>query len=150
LYSKFIQLLALLPNLKSLTILSLSSFKLKCLSQKIKEIWPSDNQITKLVVESINEETDLEKIQYFIDLCPRMKYLKVKCENHFHMELIVRNILMKNINKCLDWNLFCLCIPIANDDMINQLQIMIDSERLIDGFRLTRTTDRIYLQWNFN
>lgn len=120
--------------------------KLKDLSRKITEFWPSNNQITKLVLESVNEEADLERIQHLIELCPRIEYLKVKCENNFNIELLLRYILTKNTGKYL--NLFCLCIPIATDTMINQLQIMINSENLIHGYRLTRTTDRIYLQWN--
>ncbi len=143
-YPKFIKLLSLLPNLKSLGVLSLSSFEMKKASRKITESWSNNNQVTKLVIESVSEESDLEKMQHFINLYPRIKSLRVKCENNFNIELLVRYILTKNTDKCCQ--LFCLCIPIATDQMINQLRIMIDSEKLSHSYRLTRTTDRIYLQ----
>jgi hypothetical protein len=145
------KLLFILPNLTSLGILSLSSFKLKCLSPEETEFiksWSNNNKITKLALNSVIEEIDFEKIQFFIDLCPQMEYLKVKCGGIFNMESIVRYIFMKNSGKFLYWNLFCLWVPIANDDTVKQLQAMINSEKLIDDYRITRTTDRVYLQWN--
>jgi hypothetical protein len=150
LYTKLIKLLGVLPNLQSLGILSLSSFKLKYLSQKETEciqLWSSNNKITKLVFKSFIEEIDREKIQFFIDFCPRMEYLEVKCENNFNIELILRYILMKNIDKFLHWNLFCLWVPIANDEIVKQLQAIINREKLIWDYKTVRTTDKIYLQW---
>lgn len=144
--SKLFKLLCILPNLKSLRISSLSFFKLTSLSQEEAEsvqLWSKNNKITKLVIDSIKEESDLEKMQFFINLVSRIEYLKVKCEHNFNIESIVRFILMKNIEKLLNLNLFCLWLPVANDDIIKQLQTMIN----LDSYKITRTTDRIYLQW---
>ncbi|CAF1365215.1 unnamed protein product [Adineta steineri] len=142
-YIKFIQLLSMLPNLNSLKIMSLSYFKLKC---AVNQSCLMNNKIITLEFQSFIENIDLEKIQFFIDLCPHMKYLQVKCEHTFNIESILRYILLKNNTK---FNFFCLWVPITNDIMIKQLQIMINHEKLlIQHYEIKRTTDKIYLQWN--
>jgi len=143
-YTKFIQLLCLLPNLNSLGIFSLSFFKLKYSTPEetvLIQSWSDNNKITKLELRSFIEKPDLEKIQFFIDLCTQMKYLQVKCENIFNIESILRYVLLKNIGK---FNLFCLWVPITSDSMIRQLQTI---EKLIHNYKITRTSEKIYLQW---
>ncbi|CAF3820229.1 unnamed protein product [Rotaria sordida] len=149
-YNKFIQLLHMLPNLNALKILSLSSFNINRLSQEQIEsiqLWSRTNQITKLILENFIDQNDFEKIQFFINLVPQIEYLQVKCEKNFNIELIVQHILFKTIDKFLNFNLLCLYVKIANDIMIKQLQIMIDREKLLHNYQITRSTDRIYLQW---
>ncbi|CAF4496999.1 unnamed protein product [Rotaria sp. Silwood2] len=149
-YTKFIQLLYMLPNLNSLGILSVSSFEVNFLSQQQIEsilLWSKTNQIKKLIVESFIDENDFKKIQFFINLAPQIEYLQVKCESNFNIESIVRYILLQTIDEFLNFNLFCLCVRIANDIMIKQLENMINQEKLIHDYKITRSTDRIYLQW---
>ena len=150
LYTKFLQLLCILPNLNSLGIFSLSFFKLKCSSPEETELiqlWSKKNKITKLELRSFIEQADLEKIQFFIDLCTQMKYLQVKCENTWNLESILRYILSKNITKFSYFDFFCLRVPITSDNMIKQLQTIINLEKLIHDYTMTRTSDKIYLQW---
>jgi hypothetical protein len=106
--------------------------------------WSDNNKITKLELRSCIEKPDLEKIQFFIDLCTQMKYLQVKCENILNIESILRYILLKNIGK---FNLFYLWVPITSDSMIRQLQAIINLEKLIHNYKITRTSEKIYLQW---
>ena len=149
-YSKFIKLLSILPNVNFLGILSLSCFKLKCLSQEETEFvqsWTQNNKITKLKLKSFSAETDLQKVQFFIDHCPRMEYLELKCENNFNMEMIIRSVLMKNINKFLYFNSFCLWVLLANNNMIKQLEEIINLEKFIDDYKITCTSEKIYLKW---
>jgi hypothetical protein len=139
-----------LPNVNSLGISSLSSFKLKCLSQEETEFiqsWLRNNKITKLELNSFTGEIDLEIVQLFIDLCPRMESLQLKCEENFNVETIVRCIVMKNIDKFPYFHLFCLWVSFANNDMIKQLEASINFEKFIHEYKITRTSEKIYLQW---
>ncbi|CAF3371633.1 unnamed protein product [Rotaria sp. Silwood1] len=149
-YTKFIELLNMLPNLNSFEILSLSSFNVDHLfKQRIEPIlfWSRTNQIKRLILESFIDENDLEKIQVFINHTFQIEYLQVKYESNYNIESVVQCILLKTINKFLKYNLICLCVNIANNIMIKQLQNMINREKLLHDYRITRSTNRIYLEW---
>ncbi|UJR15705.1 hypothetical protein I4U23_002640 [Adineta vaga] len=147
-YPKLIQLIHKLSKLQSLRITSLSYFKLKdSLKQDVKfvQLWLEKNYITFLEIQSFMEENDLEKIQFFINLCSSMKSLQVRCKYIFNIPSILRHILSRNLNK---FSSLCLWVPVTNDNMIKQLQEIIHQEKLLmDEYAIKRTSDRIYLQW---
>ncbi|CAF0905417.1 unnamed protein product [Adineta ricciae] len=141
-YPKFIQLLQMLPNLKSLTITSLSYFKLKNIEYVQSQL--DNNQIASVEIQSFMEENDLEKIQFFINLCPSMEFLQVKCKNIFNISSVLQCILSKNLAK---FSYLSLWLPLTNDKMIKELREIVNQEQLLaHEYRITRTSDRIYVQ----
>ena len=142
-YPKFIQLLQMLPNLKALTITSLSYFKLKNIEYIQSQL--DNNKIASVEIQSFMEENDLEKIQFFINLCPSMEFLQVKCKNIFNISSVLQCILSKNLSK---FSHLSLWLPLTNDKMIKELWEIVNQEQLLaHDYRITRTSDRIYVQW---
>jgi hypothetical protein len=44
--------------------------------------------------------------------------------------------------------LLCFHVPVADDQMIEQLNKMIDKEKLLFDYLIKRVLDFVYLQWN--
>jgi hypothetical protein len=152
-FSKFINLLYILPNLNSLRILSVSLLRLQCVTHENAELvnsWSRSNKITNLELECFVKDIEIGKVQFFIDHCSQVEYFQVKCEGNFDIELIVRHILTQDITKIPNLCLLCLWVPITDDEMIIQIQRMIELEKLLLSYEVQRTTDRIYLQWKRN
>jgi hypothetical protein len=138
-----VQILNILPSLDSLTILFVSSDQITELTEeKINMIYATStmNKITKLNIQMI----ELNYVEIFLNLCPRMEYLQIKCRNYTDLELIIRLILMKRKS-----NLYSLCFWMskADDSMVKKLQAMISFEKLLVTYKIQRVYNRIYLQW---
>jgi hypothetical protein len=90
----------------------------------------------------------LEQVQFLIDLSPGMEYLQVRCASYIDFQLLLRFILMKNINKdILHLRSLCLCVSSADEKMIQELQTMIETEKLLHDYSTKRILDKIYFQW---
>jgi hypothetical protein len=135
-------------ELDSLQIWSLSLSQPRCLSEReafVFALISKKNQIKKVNLEKM---TDIEEVNFLIELCPRMTYLKVNCIKNIDVELFVRSVLMKIMNKCNhQLGLLCFRVPVADDEMVRKLEKMINSEKLIRDFTIERILDDIYLQW---
>ncbi len=104
-----------------------------------------NNRITKVYLRKLN---DIEEIYFLIKLCPRMIYLKVDGINNMDMELFLKNILKKIKQECNEhFRLFGFRIPTADDQVIQKLDEMITSEKLILDYTIKRLLESIYLQW---
>ncbi|CAF4737302.1 unnamed protein product [Rotaria sp. Silwood1] len=144
-----IKFINMLPNLDSLTITSKFPGKTKILfgtQINMLRFVSSNNKITKVNLEQI---TELDQIHILMDLCFHMCDLKVKCRNIFDGTWLIRYILNKrNTNFIPHLCSICLWISKANDEMMNNFKIIIDTEKLIDNYTIKRVCDKIYLQWN--
>ncbi|CAF0955420.1 unnamed protein product [Rotaria sordida] len=147
--SILLQLLNILPNLDSLTITSGLPEKTKILSKEQINMFrsvSSHNKITKVNLEQI---TELDQIHILMDLCFHMCDLQVKCRNIFDGKWLVRYVLNKRNTNFIPYLCsICLWISEANNEMMNNLQIIIDTEKLIDNYTIKRICDKIYLRWN--
>ncbi|CAF3442224.1 unnamed protein product [Rotaria socialis] len=144
----FIEIINLLPKLDSLKISSLSLKQSSCLSVDETELHiviSNKNQITKVNLETI---TNIEEVNFFLELCPHIIYLKVDFINNIDMELFVRHILIKITTICNhQLRLLCFCKSAADDQMIKTLQTMIYSEKLLLDYTIKRIVNSIYLEW---
>jgi hypothetical protein len=147
--SILIQFLHRLPNLDSLTITSEFPEETKILSEEQNNMFrfiSTHNKITKLNLEKM---TELDQVHILMDLCPHMHDLQVKCRNHMDAEWLIRYILTKrNTNFIPHLCLLCIWFSKADDKMTNNLQKIIDSEKLIANYTIKRICDRIYFRWN--
>jgi hypothetical protein len=142
-----IKLLRFLPNLDSLKVRSLSLLKPRCLSKEEVETLRSvskNNKITKLNLQRTDE---LAEIQFLIDLCPRMQYFEVDCSRIIDLNSLVRFILMKTTRCIPHLRTVCLCVTEANDKMVEQVQTMINLEKLLHDYTTTYLPGKIYVQW---
>ncbi|CAF1552383.1 unnamed protein product, partial [Adineta steineri] len=91
-----LDLLRYLPNLNSLRVRSLSLTKPRCLhaeEERISRLISIDNKIRKVHIQQM---TDLEQIQFLINICPLMQYLGIGFSDAMDLKLLLKFILMKN------------------------------------------------------
>lgn len=143
------QILRILPDLDSLTIMSEIPEDTKLLSEEQDDMFryiSTSNIITKVNLEQISE---LDQIHILLNLCPRIRNLQVKCRKFADAEWLIRYILTKqNTNFVPHLYLICIWISAADDKIMNNLQRIIINEKLIENFSIKRICDRIYFQWN--
>ncbi len=143
------RMLNVLPYLDSLKIWSLSSMKSKkfSISEKTKFLTEiiKNNRMTKVYLENMIKFHELTSV---IRLFPRMKFLQIAWTNNRHALAFVRSLLII-LTKKPDYKLrsLCLCMVMVDDQMVEQIQIMIDAEKLIVDYRIERRCEKIYLQW---
>ncbi|CAF2946768.1 unnamed protein product [Rotaria sp. Silwood2] len=135
-----------LPNLDSLVISSLEMLQPRCLS--IEEtrnfrLLSDNNKITKVNLKQMN---DLEEVQFFLDLCPRMTYFEVNCTDYVGPENVLRFILMKNIRYIRNLSLLCLKVSRTNLNIVDNLKHTIDFEQLCHNYTIKQIDNRIYLR----
>jgi len=137
-------LILLLPNLRILKVLSLSTTEI---AEKIINFYQSamnNNRITKVILKKMNK---LEEINFLIDLCQQMEYLEVKYNINIDIQSLVRCILTKHIHHLRS---ICLCNTLNDDKLVQQLVTMIGQEKLPDDYTIERVLDRIYLTRTFH
>ena len=137
----------LTPNSILISSLLLSSHPI-CLSDqtsKVLSFLTNTNRIARVCLE---EMTRIEEVYFLMDLCTHMTYLKVNYINHMDIELFVRLILMKMMtNNNHQLRLLAFRVAAADDEMIQKLDNMINSEKLLLNYTIKRIDDNIYLQW---
>ncbi|CAF2030643.1 unnamed protein product [Rotaria magnacalcarata] len=139
-----VEFLHLLPHLDSLTLfIHFSNQNMKLTQEQNNTIraMPTMNQIMKINVEQV---FDLNHIDLFIDLCPRIEYINIQCKDYIQLESIIRLVLTKN-NCNLQFLFFS--IPIADDEMVQKIKAIISSEQSAVSFKIQRISNKIYLQW---
>jgi hypothetical protein len=149
-----IEIIRLLPNLNSLEVSSLPLVQLNGLSPEDTEmilLVSTTCKITKLKLDKMNE---MEQLHFLMNLCPRMQYLEVGCTTENDLEKIVGCISLNNIIRIPYLCCLCLCVPNANEKMIENLNKIIDFERLFDidnqafrDYTIRRRQKKIYLNW---
>ena len=77
-----------------------------------------------------------------------MTYLKVEFINNMDIQLFVRFILTKIITKSnSQLQLLCFRVAAADNKIIDKLNNMIDSEKLLSDYTIKRVLENIYLEW---
>jgi hypothetical protein len=147
-FSTLINITYGLPELDSLKIhsLSLSSLQEYLSTEKIiRRFISNKNQITKVCLENLIE---IEEVYFLIKLCPRINYLQINCIKNMNVELVVLDILTK-INNDNNQNLRTLCfyLPTADNQIVQKLEQIINSNKLLRRYTIKRELGYIYLQW---
>jgi len=147
--SILLQYLQRLPHLDSLTITSEFPETIKIVSKEQTNMFrliSLCNKITKLNIEQL---TELDQVHLLMDLCPHLHYLHLTCRNITDAEWLIRYVLTKqNTNFIPYLCLICISLSNADDIIANNLQKIIDTEKLVENYKIMRICDRIYFQWN--
>jgi hypothetical protein len=104
------------------------------------------NKITDVYLEQMN---NFKELDFLLGLCRRIKHLYINSLHNMNMELFIREILIRitgdaNEDLCL----LCLGIAKADDELIEKLEQIIDSDGKLVDYTIKRIMDKIYLQWN--
>ncbi|CAF2123652.1 unnamed protein product [Rotaria magnacalcarata] len=143
-----IQLINVLRDLITLKIHSLPSdettsftFEEFCTIASFK----SRSKIAKVYIEEINDINDFHNISLF---CPRMKFLQVKRFN-INIQLCLRTFLkdIYNNNDICSIRSLCFDVRTMDDEIIQNFDIMIRSEKLLFDYTIKHVYNKIYLQW---
>ncbi|CAF5059390.1 unnamed protein product [Rotaria sp. Silwood1] len=142
-----IELLYLLPELDSLQISSISLSHWRYLSVDEVEL-DSISKKSRITKVCLDKMFTIEEINFLIEICPHMTYLKVNFINNIDTELFVRFILTEMIRKSnYQLRLLSFHVAAASDETIEKLIKMIDYEKLLLNYKIQRIFENIYLQW---
>jgi hypothetical protein len=140
-----VKLIGLLPNLDSLKVSHLLSQPPDSLSEEDTSTLRSvsiSNKITK-----VWQLSDFESTRFLISLCRRVEHLEVKFIVYKELKRLIQFILIKTITHICYLRSICFRVYNANDQMIYDLQQLIDSEKLLVDYNITRKCNDIFLQW---
>jgi hypothetical protein len=140
-----IKLIHLLPDLHSLKVASVPNSNVNNLSAEDAEslrLLSINNKITK-----VSQWMDFELIDFLINLCPRMQHLEVMWVECKDLQTLVRIILMKTITHIPRLHSLRINVRDGGDEIVNELQKMIDSEKLLADYIIQRSDNDINLQW---
>jgi glutamate racemase len=98
----------------------------------------NNNNITKVCLGKI-DEFNLNYI-VFMNLWRHVQYLVMTCTKY---ELFSRNIrpIFPHFRSLY------LCVTNLNDKMVEQLQTVIDLQKLLDNFIIKHRNNKLYFQW---
>jgi hypothetical protein len=103
------------------------------------------NKITEVYLEQMN---DFKELNFLLGLCCYVKHLHINSLQNINIESFIREILIRITD---DYNedlcLLCLRIPTADDQLIEKLKKIIDSNGRLVDCTIKRVMDKIYLQW---
>jgi hypothetical protein len=141
----FLKLLLLLPNLASLKVSSSLLLEMNNLSiqdtENIRLLSISNN------ITNVWQWVDFEQVKLFINLCSRMEHFEVNGVKDIDIEKLVRFVSMNTITHTCHLNSLRLCVYNPNDTMVDKLQYMIDSEKLLPNCMIKRLDNVISLKW---
>lgn len=145
---RIVQLLNLLPNLRSLR---LSGFPFGDLVNTLDPelaVWErflATNKITKLAIIYSNQIEDITRV---ISLFPRIHHLIIQPVPDTDLKTVIRCALsqIQKVNICDIKNL-CIFVNNAKHDQVQRLQRMINSKELLRNYAIHRQMGRFYLLW---
>jgi hypothetical protein len=152
--SVLIEIIRLLSNLNSLKISSLPLVQLHSLSTEDTEILLLVSITNKITKVKLDKMSGMEQIHFLMNLCPRMQYLEIEYTTKIDLENILGFISMNNIIRIPYLCCLCLCVPNANEKIIETLVKIIDFERLFNidnkifrDYVVQRIQNKIFLNW---
>ena len=142
-----IEILLKLPDLLSIKIhsLSLEKSQIPYLKEEIAIQLSTTFTIIGLILEQMN---DISEINFLIELCPRINHLQLYwTECVMDIEAFVENIIMKisEGNQYLQY--FSFGSPAIDDQTVEQLQRMCDSNVPLFDYTVKLLDEEIVLQW---
>lgn len=144
-----VRILHLLPNLDSLQISMLPLLQPNYLFDDNDEnncfITSLKNKITKVNLDKI---TDMEQTHFILRLFPFIKYLQMDISGDFDLEKFRRFILIKSSTYIPDLCSLCLTVLHADNKIVDQLQTLIKSEKLLTNYMIKRICNHILFKWN--
>ncbi|CAF3361724.1 unnamed protein product [Rotaria sp. Silwood2] len=143
-----IQVVNLLPDITTLKIHSLSTDETTELTLKELLILCSIKQTIKITKVYLEEIDDVKELDFLFTLCPYMEYFNVRCINMMDVQSFLRTI-FKKIKQNNNNHLRLLCFPVrtADEQIVENIERMINYEKLLSNFTVKRTPDTAYLRW---
>ncbi len=71
----------------------------------------------------------MKQVHLLLHLCPCIQYLQVNIPTHINLKILLRSILIQASTYNLALRFLRLSIRNANDDLIQKLQKLIDTEK---------------------
>ena len=121
-----------IQQLNNLSTEDAESLRLVSINNKITKIWQSMN---------------IELTHFLIKLCPRMEHFEVHWIKDTDLLELVRFILMKCTTHIPHLQSLRLNVRNERDEIIDDLQNIIDSEKLLTNYTIKRWGNDITLQW---
>lgn len=143
-FEQIIEFLHSTPNIRTLLLDSVLLYGTNSISfeqDDIFQIVSNTNVITNL---TIDKECTLDKIQLIVTLFPRLEYLTINLHKE-DLESITRFLLSKFNDNTR--HLSSLCISKQRKVLIEQMKILLESEKLLDDYILKLTNRKLYLWW---
>jgi len=102
------------------------------------------NKITEVYLEQMN---DFKELDYLLGLCRHVKHLHINSLPNINIKSFIREFLIRMTGDSNeDFCLLCLRIPTADDQLIEKLEKIIDSDGRLVDYTIKRVMDKIYLQ----
>ena len=144
----FVRIIHLLPNLDSLKLSSLSPIRSDWLHQSNGETSSSRSIKSKITNVNLDKMIDMEQMHFLLHLCPCIQYFQVNIPKHINLKILVRSIIIHANTYNFDLRFLCLSIPNANEDIVQKLQKLIDTEKLLSIYMIKRIGNHILLKLN--
>jgi hypothetical protein len=147
-FDVLVDLIRLLPNLDSVIISYVTSRQIGYLcDQQLNAVRlvSNKNRITRVRIGGL---TNLDQLHTFINLCPRMEHLEIGHTDDIDRKMLVRSIMMKNIDQIPHLCSLYLWMPEVNEKFIKTFQKSTDLDKLLDEYQIICMSDGICLQWN--
>ncbi len=144
-----IRILLVLSTLDSLQICSLNVLQFRSPSNDDESRFSSISSKIRIIKVNLTIMNHIKEIYFLLQICPNLIYLRVEYIKNIDVKLFVRLILLKmKTQHQSKLQLLCFQIPAADDQMIEQLDQMIDDQKLLIDYTIKHVFDFIYLQWD--
>jgi hypothetical protein len=143
-FKQVIELLHFTPNIHTLELDSILLYRTDSVSIQQNDIFQLVSNTNIVTTLTINNEVTLEKIQLLVKLFPRLEYLTINLYKE-DLESIVRFLSSKSNNNTR--YLSSLCISKQRLDLIKNLRLLLESEKLFNDYILKSIDRKLYLWW---
>ena len=140
-FEEIIRLICYTPNLHTLQIINSSSF-VEINSELIQQtgIFRTASNTNNIKYLDLHVECTLEKIRFIVNLFPKLEYLKIGMKKNKEIKQIVRLLLLNKTH-----HLFMLCLSEISKRYLEELNILIQSENLLNNYLIKFFNHDLYL-----
>jgi len=142
-----IEAVNLLPNITTLKIHSLSTDGTTKLTDKEFTMFYSMHLRSKITKVYFEEIGDIRVLDFFLTLCPYVRYVKIGRINTMNVQLFLHDI-FETIHYNYYHHFRSLCFPVQTPDdrIVEIIEELIKYEKLYH-FTIKRVLNTVYLQW---
>jgi hypothetical protein len=143
-FKQVIELLHFTPNIHTLKLDSILLYRTDSVSIQQNDIFQLVSKTNAVTTLTIDKEVTFEKIQLLVTLFPRLEYLTINLYKET-LESIVRFLSSKSNNNTR--YLSSLCISKQRSDLMKNLRLLLESEKLLNDYILKSIHRKLYLWW---
>jgi hypothetical protein len=143
-FKQVIELLHFTPNIHTLKLDSILLYRTDSLSIQKNDLFQIVSNTNTVINLTIEKEVTYEKVQLLVTLFPQLEYLTINLYKK-DLESIARFLLSKSNNNT--HYLSSLCISKKRPDLIKNLRLLLESEKLLNDYILKSINRKLYLWW---